>query len=148
MCFNRGVCEASAGGIFHLQGISGPDVTLMSCSKLRSSGAGQSTVVRVYSQVGYMVEFYALILSIQVLVWNATLFNSIFPFSPYCDQMHQHCIIWVSYVFSAKAPTFKAWPWLASVLYLFIDGELCALLILQAEGEHIWRRKVLLKRSF
>ncbi len=38
---------ASAGGIFPLQGVSGPDVTLMSCSKLRCSGGGQLAVVCV-----------------------------------------------------------------------------------------------------
>jgi len=72
------------------------------------------------------------------------------PFLVYCYQMHQHSIFWGSFVFGTKAPTFMVWPWLASLLHLFRNGELCGcvLLIPQAEVEHIWRRKVLLSRSF
>jgi len=53
--------------------------------------------------------------------------------------MHQHSIFWGSFVFGTKAPTFMVWPWLASLLHLFRNGELCGcvLLIPQAEVEHM-----------
>lgn len=148
---------ASAGGLFPLQGVSGPDATLMSCSKLRFSGAGQSTVVCVLASWIHGVLCFNYETSVSHIKHHPELIELIalsgfsVPFLlVYCHQTHQHCIIWVSFVFGAKAPTFKVWPWLASVLHPFINGELCgcALLIPQAEVEHVWRRKVLLSRSF
>lgn len=123
-------------GIFPLRGVSGPDVTLMSCSKLRCSGAGQLAVVCVYLQVGYMVVYLILRNWSHVKPCMCSDTPSCGVLSRYSSSIPVHTSFQFHFslvikcisttlcgcpVFSAEVPTFKVWPSMASVLNLFID---------------------------
>ncbi len=98
---------ASAGGIFPLQGVSGPDVTLMSCSGAPEEASSRSCActceldtwlcfwfLNWSCQTLYVLRHTKLWCSVRVFKFYSSTHYFSIPFLSY--QMHQHHIMWVS----------------------------------------------------